>query len=61
MAGRGVPYLLGLLGAAGLFAYQQWLIRYRETAACFRAFLNNHYVGMLVFGGLFADYLAGSL
>jgi len=61
MSGRGVPYLLGLLGAAGLFAYQQWLIRDRETAACFRAFLNNHYVGMLIFGGLFADYLAESL
>lgn len=57
MAGRGAPYLAGLAGASGLFVYQQWLIRGRERPACFRAFLNNHYVGMLVFVGLFADYL----
>ena len=60
MAGRGLPYLLALLGAAGLFGYQQWLIRGRERPACFRAFLNNHYVGMLIFFGLFADYLSAT-
>ena len=49
----------GLAGASVLFVYQQWLIRGRDRAACFRAFLNNHYVGMTVFIGLFADYLAG--
>jgi 4-hydroxybenzoate polyprenyltransferase len=57
MAGRGLPFLTGLAAGAALFAYQQWLIRAREPQACFRAFLNNHYVGMLVFAGLFADYL----
>jgi 4-hydroxybenzoate polyprenyltransferase len=57
MAGRESFYMLGLAGAAGLFAYQQWLIRDRDRTACLRAFLNNHYVGMLVFTGLFADYL----
>lgn len=56
MAGRGSAYQLGLLGAAGLFVYQQWLIRGRERAACFRAFLNNHYVGLLIFAGLVIDY-----
>jgi 4-hydroxybenzoate polyprenyltransferase len=61
MAGRGVFYQLGLLAAAGLFVYQQWLIRDRERAACFRAFLNNHYFGMSVFAGLFADYLSSDL
>ncbi|MEZ5587806.1 MAG: 4-hydroxybenzoate octaprenyltransferase [Sedimenticolaceae bacterium] len=59
MAGRGVFFVLGLAGASVLFVYQQWLIRGRDRAACFRAFLNNHYVGMTVFIGLFADYLAG--
>mgnify|MGYP001813080444 FL=1 len=59
MAGRGVAYQAALLGGAGLFAYHQWLIRERETGACFRAFLHNHYFGMLVFFGLFADYLLG--
>jgi len=57
MSGRGAFFLLALVGAAALFAYQQWLIRGRERPACFRAFLNNHYVGMLIFLGLFADYL----
>ena len=52
---------LGLLAAAGLFVYQQWLIRDRDRAACFRAFLNNHYFGMSVFAGLFADYLSSDL
>ena len=59
IAGRGTPYLLALLGAAMLFVYQQWLIRDREPADCFRAFLNNHYVGMIIFAGLLIDYLPG--
>jgi 4-hydroxybenzoate polyprenyltransferase len=57
MAERGVWFTAGLLAAAALFVYQQWLIRERDRPACFRAFLNNHYVGMLIFAGVFADYL----
>lgn len=49
-------YLLGLLAAAGLFAWQQWLLRHREPAAGFAAFLNNHWVGLVVFIGLFLAY-----
>lgn len=56
MGGRGALYHLGLAVAAGLFVYHQRLIRDRERSACFRAFLNNHYVGMAVFVGLFADF-----
>ncbi len=48
---------LSLLVAAALFAYQQWLIRERDSGACFAAFLNNHYVGMLVFGGIAGHYM----
>jgi 4-hydroxybenzoate polyprenyltransferase len=54
--GLGIAWYCGLAGAAALALYQQWLIRERERAACFRAFLNNHYVGALVFAGLFLDY-----
>ena len=36
---------------------QLWLIRRREPEACFRAFNNNHFVGMVVFIGLALDYL----
>ncbi len=56
MAGRGWLFALGLLAAAGLVAWQQWLIRKRERPACFRAFLNNHYFGAAVFIGLALDY-----
>jgi len=38
------------------FAYQQWLIRRREPAPCFQAFLNNQYVGMAVFIGILLQY-----
>ena len=51
------PWLLGLATAAGLFGWQQWLIRAREPAACFRAFLNNQWVGLAIFAGLLAHYL----
>jgi len=55
-AGLGMPYVLGLLIAAGLAAYQQLLIRERVPADCFKAFLNNHWFGAAVFAGLAADY-----
>jgi 4-hydroxybenzoate polyprenyltransferase len=56
-AGLGWPYGLGLAAAAGLAVYQQWLIRERGKPECFRAFLNNHWFGAAVFGGIFVDYL----
>lgn len=61
LAGReaelGAWYRGGLVAAAILFLYELWLIRRREPEACFRAFNNNHYVGMVVFIGLALDYL----
>jgi 4-hydroxybenzoate polyprenyltransferase len=56
-AGCGIWYRAGLAVAAVFFVHQQWLIRKREPADCFRAFNNNHYVGMVVFVGLALDYL----
>lgn len=52
----GTFYYLGLAAAAGLFIYQQWLIRFRARAACFQAFLNNNWVGVAVFAGIVMDY-----
>ena len=48
-------YFASLLVPAGLFVYQQRLIRTREPASCFRAFLNNNWVGAAVFAGLVLD------
>jgi 4-hydroxybenzoate polyprenyltransferase len=56
-AGLGPPYYLGVGGATMLALYQQRLIARREPAQCFRAFLNNNYLGMAVFGGTLAHYL----
>jgi 4-hydroxybenzoate polyprenyltransferase len=56
MIGLGRWYWLGLLTAAALAVWQQWLIRDREPAACFQAFLNNNYFGMAVFVGLALHY-----
>jgi len=53
----GEWYLAGLVAVAVLFLYQQWLIRDRDPAACLRAFLNNHYVGMAIFLGILFEYL----
>ena len=61
LAGRelklGGWYAAGLCAAAVLFAYQQWLARRREPAACLRAFLNNNYVGMAIFIGVALHYV----
>ncbi|UJF19288.1 4-hydroxybenzoate octaprenyltransferase [Vibrio sp. SS-MA-C1-2] len=52
MMALGTFYYWTLLIAAGLFVYQQMLIQRRERNACFRAFLNNNYVGMVIFIGI---------
>ncbi len=56
-AGLGIWYRSGLAAAALFFVFQLWLIRKREPEACFRAFNNNHFVGLVVFVGLALDYL----
>ena len=55
--GYGRWYYAGIAGAAVFFAYQQWLIRAREPAACLEAFVNNNYVGMSIFIGLLLQYI----
>lgn len=52
----GLYYYSSLLIAALLFAYQQYLIKDRKPADCFKAFLNNNYVGLVIFIGIAADY-----
>lgn len=52
-------YYLGLLVAATLATYQQWLIQRRTPAKCFQAFLNNHWFGAAIFMGIVAQYYWG--
>ncbi len=49
-------YYLALLGVAGLFVYQLFLSRHREPKACLRAFLNNNWVGAILFVSLVLHY-----
>lgn len=56
-AALGLSYYLGLAGATALGVYQQYLIRHRDRDACFEAFLNNNWLGALVFAGIVVDYL----
>ena len=55
-AGLGAAYYCSVALGTLLFVYQQHLIRDRDPAACFRAFLNNNWVGAAVFAGIVADY-----
>ncbi|MCE3284163.1 MAG: 4-hydroxybenzoate polyprenyltransferase [Steroidobacteraceae bacterium] len=50
-------YWLGLVVAGATALHQQFLIRNRDPADCFRAFLNNNLFGLAVFGGILLDYL----
>lgn len=49
-------YDISLLIAAGLFGYQQYLIKDHHPQRCFNAFLNNHWVGAVVFLGIFLSF-----
>lgn len=51
------PIYLAMLIVVGFFVYQQRLIWARAREQCFQAFLNNHYVGMILTLGLVANYL----
>lgn len=46
----------GLWVAAVLFLYHQFLIKDRDGARCFKAFLHNHWVGMAIFLGILCQY-----
>ena len=52
-----IPYWLAVTISAGLFAYQQRLIRTRDRAACLQAFLNNNGVGAVLFIGVAGHYM----
>ena len=52
----GLIYFLGLAIALVLIGYQFYLIKTRERERCFKAFMNNNWVGAAIFGGLALDY-----
>jgi 4-hydroxybenzoate polyprenyltransferase len=50
------PWFAGVTVAAGLFVRQQYRVRDRDRDACFKAFLNNNWVGMAIWAGLLIAY-----
>ncbi len=52
----GMYYNASLLVAAGLFGYQQRMIKERSPQACFRAFKHNNWVGLVLFISVVVDY-----
>jgi len=55
--GFGLPYALGLCAAVLIMIYHYWLIRGRDRDRCFKAFLNNNWVGAAIFAGIVGEYL----
>lgn len=53
---RGPIFYLGIFAAAGFIYYQQNLIKDRVPDKCFQAFLNNNYLGMVLFIGIAIDF-----
>lgn len=56
MAELGFWYYASVALAGILMAWHQWIARERQPAACFRVFLHNHYIGMIVFIGIVLHY-----
>lgn len=55
----GMLYDFGLLAAVSFAAYQQYLIKDRVPAQCFKAFLNNNLLGAAVFASIALHYTIG--
>ena len=55
--GLGGAFYAAVVVAGVLFVYQQKIIAGRDRDACFKAFLNNNYVGLALFIGLAVSYL----
>jgi len=56
-ASLGVAYSIAVFIAAALMVYHQYLIRFRQPAACISAFLNNNWLGLMVFAGIVINYI----
>lgn len=52
-----VYYYVSLAIAIGMFVYQYFLTKTRSPSNCFKAFLNNQWIGMIIFFGLFSNYV----
>lgn len=56
-AGLGSLFNLAIAVSVILMLYHQYLIRFRHPADCIRAFLNNNWLGLVIFAGIFFSYI----
>ncbi|VAX01658.1 4-hydroxybenzoate polyprenyltransferase [hydrothermal vent metagenome] len=54
--GLDIYYYSALVIASCFFIYQQYLIKDRDKALCFKAFLNNNWFGLSIYLGIVAHY-----
>lgn len=52
----GQYYYLSLIVVTAIIAYHQYLIKDRKPELCFKAFLNNNWLGAVVFIGIVLNY-----
>jgi 4-hydroxybenzoate polyprenyltransferase len=55
-AGLRWPFYLAVAVGAAMQLWQLWLIRRREPAACFAAFMQNNWFGFAIFAGIALSY-----
>jgi 4-hydroxybenzoate polyprenyltransferase len=56
LSNRGIIFYLGIMFSVALVIYQQTLSKNKSPELCLKAFLNNHWLGMIIFIGLALDY-----
>lgn len=56
LAGFSAIYFYCLLLACLLLLYQAWLLRQINPGTCFRAFMNNNWVGAIIFAGIVLNF-----
>ncbi|SVB51218.1 uncharacterized protein METZ01_LOCUS204072 [marine metagenome] len=56
-ASLNIIYYFSIIFGGCLFLYQSYLIKDREPKKCMQAFLNNNWFGLVLFIGLFINYL----
>lgn len=56
LSNLGLPYYLGLLVVVGLISYQFFLLKARNSADCFKAFMHNNWIGLVIGLAILADY-----
>ncbi len=57
---RGIIFYSSILITIVFFSYQYYLTKNRQPEKCLRAFLNNNWVGMVIFIGIALDFLVTS-